>query len=170
MQKKTFIITTAVILVGGATVWGVAQAGPGQDPLRFGVGRRMADSPVKRLVQAHVGRMITLASDLNVTDEQRERLRVLGESYRPEFEPVVKKMVANRRALRKAVLAKETDEAAVRAAAAEVGKTMGDIALLISQVAADARGTMTEKQLERMDTFWKDCDGAIDRWIQDSGE
>jgi len=65
--------------------------------------------------------------------------------------------------LRKAVLAKDADEAAIRKAAADLGNSIGDAAVLFSKAAGEARPVLTPEQIERLEKFLSERDGAGDK-------
>jgi Spy/CpxP family protein refolding chaperone len=120
-----------------------------------------------RLITGHIGRFLVLRSELSVTPEQKTKIREAVESRKDRIGPVVKSLKDKRRALRDAVRAETPDEAAIRAAADQLGKAIADAAVLASQVVADARKVMTDEQRSRIEQFIKANDTAQDGFLKE---
>ena len=58
-----------------------------------------------------------------------------------------------RRTLHDAVMAQPTDEGAIRAAAAQVGQTQGDAALLFARVRTEIDPILTPEQKQKIQSF-----------------
>ena len=99
MKSRTGTIVGAGVAAAVVAVAGVAWAAAG--PL---ASRRAADSPLGRLIQANIGRAVTLRAELNVTEEQRQQIAEVLRAHQSEIRAVVEKTVANKRAMREAVL------------------------------------------------------------------
>jgi Spy/CpxP family protein refolding chaperone len=109
---------------------------------------------------------MTLRSELDVTAEQRDAIRKIVQSHRSEIVEVAKPIVEKRRALRDATLAKEPNEAAIRTAANDLGKAIGDAAVLASKVKAEVAKVLTPEQMHRVEAFRGQSDSAIDGLLE----
>lgn len=125
-----------------------------------------AGHPLRAFIQGQLGRFLTLRSELDVTGEQREAIRQIVESHRGEIATVAKPIVEKRRALRDATLAKEPNETAIRAAANDLGKAIGDAAVLASKVKDEVGKVLTPQQVEKVEAFRLQSDSAVDRFIE----
>jgi len=155
--------TLAAILAGLLGV-GTAMASPAR-----GAQRRAPQTPMGRLAMANAGRAMTLRAELNLTEEQREEIKAIIEKRRPEMQPVVRKVVDKKRALREAVLAETPDERAIRRAADELGKAAGEVSVLASRIAGEIRPILTPEQIEKLEKFSEERDSSVDRWLDEIG-
>ena len=127
---------------------------------------RLMHSAIGRFFTGQIGRLMVLRSELNVTDEQRDQIRDIVKGHRTEIVPVAQKVVEKRRALRTAVLAANPDEKAIRAAADDLGKAIGDAAVLASKVAGEVKPVLTQEQRDRIGQFRAEREGATDTFLQ----
>jgi Spy/CpxP family protein refolding chaperone len=123
--------------------------------------------PLAQFIRARIGRLIALRDELNVTREQRNQLRQIARSHRDEIVPAVKDIAAGRRTLRDAVLAAQTDDAAIRAAADQLGKSIGDAAVLIAKVVPEAKAVLTPEQLERIREFREEREKSAETFLDE---
>jgi Spy/CpxP family protein refolding chaperone len=107
---------------------------------------RWAGSPLGRLISGHIGRLILLRSELNLTDEQRAKLKDTVAAKKPEIARAAKGVWEKRTALADAVLADQPDEQAIHKAADELGKVIGDAAVLASKVAGEVKPVLDAGQ------------------------
>jgi Spy/CpxP family protein refolding chaperone len=126
--------------------------------------------PLRMFIQGQLGRLMTLRSELDVTSEQRGAIKKIVQSHRPEIVTVAKPIVEQRRALRDATLAKETNEAAIRAAANDLGKAIGDAAVLASKVKDEVGHVLTPEQMHKVEAFRLQSDNAVDGFIEKFAE
>jgi Spy/CpxP family protein refolding chaperone len=151
----------AALLMAGLLVCSLgAAAVPG-----FPAGEGKA-GPLKLLIQGQIGRMMTLRSELEVTQEQRDRIRQILESHRSEIVAVVKPLVKNRRALRDATLAENADDAKIRAAANDLGKSIGDAALVAAKLKGEVGKLWTPEQSQKIEEFRSQSDAAVDKFVE----
>ncbi|MCC7476598.1 MAG: Spy/CpxP family protein refolding chaperone [Pirellulales bacterium] len=157
MRKRTIVslsmIGLAVCALGAVAAPSLVQSMEAARPLRV-------------FLQGQFGRLMTLRSELNVTDEQRESIRKIVESHRSEIAAVAKPIVEKRRALRDATLSKESNEQAIRAAANEMGKSIGDAAVLASKIKGEVAGVLTSEQIEKIESHRGEADAAVDKFLQ----
>lgn len=174
MKKKMLVVglVALALAVGGATHY--AMAGPGISRGMLGAhgGPGLADKPVARLIQSVIGRKLILRSKMNVTDEQREKIRGIVESHKPRIVQAVKPIVTSKRALSEAVSAETTDQAAIRAACDQLGRSLGDAAVLGAQVRKEVLAVLTDDQRRLLDTFRSEVTSDVDAWLAElsSGE
>jgi Spy/CpxP family protein refolding chaperone len=121
--------------------------------------------PLRMFIQGQLGRLMTLRSELNVTNEQREAIKKIVESHRSEIVTVAKPIVEERRALREATLAKNPNEETIRAAANELGKAIGDAAVLASKVKGEVGKVLTPEQMHKVEQFRLQSDNAVNGFI-----
>jgi Spy/CpxP family protein refolding chaperone len=121
--------------------------------------------PLRMFLGGQLGRMMTLRAELGVTGEQRAEIRKIVESHRSEIAAVVKPIVEKRRALREATLAANSDEAAIRAAANDLGKAIGDAAVLAAKVKPEVFKVLTPEQQKKVENFRADSDSTVDRFM-----
>ena len=160
--KIAFGVVAGVVVL--ALVWGVALAG--EENVHSGP-HRFARRPLGRLIQANLGRLMTLRAELNITEDQQAEIREIIKNHKSEILTVAEKFVEKKRALREAVLAEKRDEVAIRRAANELGKSIADVAVLASQIASEVRPVLSAEQIEKLKKFNTDKDNSIDNWLKD---
>ena len=121
------------------------------------------DGPFARMMTGRIGRMLVLKSELGVTEDQRTKLKTIAMSHRGELGPSLEKVGGTFRGLRDAVLAEQGDEGAIRKAAEEHGKAVGDLAVVLSQVTKEGREVLTEDQRAQIKNFIAANDTAADK-------
>ena len=162
---KAIVLSVAVVATGSVGFLAVeSQAAPGD--AAPGWRGRLADTPMGRLITGRIGRAMVLRSELNVTPEQKTEIRAILKENRSELAAAFKPVVDSRRKLRDAVLAEKTDEAAIRAAATQLGKDIGDAAVKVAPIAEKLRGVMSKEQLAKIDEFHADNATAVDKLFE----
>ncbi len=110
----------------------------------FGHGmRRCGDGPQG----LYSGRML---DRLGTTAEQKAQIREAMGKYRPETEPAVRQLAAERQALRKMIRDGAADENAIRAQAAKVASREADLAVVRSRAAKEVRSFLTADQIAKL--------------------
>ncbi len=127
---------------------------------------KWGDSPFGRLISGHIGRWMVLRSELNLTDEQKTKIRETIKPRKPEIAKVARGVWEKRTALVNAVVADQPNEEAIRHAADDLGKAIGDAAVLASKVVGDVRPVLTTEQREQVEKFRQDCQKATDKFFQ----
>ncbi|MEI7766607.1 MAG: Spy/CpxP family protein refolding chaperone [Phycisphaerae bacterium] len=133
-------------------------------------GHRLAETPMRRLLGGILGRGQALQAELNLSAEQRTQLKDIMRSHKEQLVTTVNAVVEKRRALRDLVLAGKADDAALRAAATELGKVVGDAAVLASNIHGEMAKVLTPEQLEKIQKFRADKDQAVDGWLKELGK
>ena len=118
------------------------------------------------LVSGQFGRLLTLRSELGITTEQREQIRGIVKSHRQEIAAVLKPVAEKRRALRDATLAENPNDAAIHAAANELGKAIGDAAVVGSKIKAEVHKVLTPEQREKITQFRQQSETAVDKFLE----
>lgn len=159
-MKKMLLATSflgTALLAGGL---GVAAAN--QTP-----GHRFGNSPLGRLVMAHMGRMMTLKAELNLTDSQRDAIKETVKSHKSDLATAIKPAVDAHRVLRDKVMSDTPDDASIRKAAADLGKKIGDAAVAIAKVKSEAAGkaNLTQDQKTKLEDFRAANDASVDEFL-----
>jgi Spy/CpxP family protein refolding chaperone len=164
MRKLMIVMGLGVSLFIGCIAGGAvtAAAATSSGALDFD-----SPSPIRLLITGQIGRLMTLRSELNLSADQRAKIKSIVQSHRQEIVAVARPIVDKRRALRDAVNAPSPDEKTIRAAANDLASSIGDAAVLASKVKAEVRGVMTPDQSSKLNDFRKASDGAVDRFIND---
>lgn len=133
-------------------------------------GAKFSASPLGRVIMGHIGRMLVLRSELNLTGEQRKNIAAEIKSHKDEIRPAAKEVFEKRKALREAVMDKPGDEKAIMAAANDLGKAIGNAAVLASKITAKVKPILTPEQQELVKNFTTSSDKAIGNWIDQIGK
>ena len=165
MRRSLIVLGLVAVVVVGAVAKPAVVEGAGA--VRTLLSQRLLDTPMGRFLTGQVGQLLVLRSRLNVTPEQREQVVRVLQSHRAELAQAAKPVVAKRRALREATTAETLDEPQIRDAAADLGKALGDLAVIGARVKAEVRATLTAEQRKTLDEFrtqnYKIVDEFIDR-------
>jgi Spy/CpxP family protein refolding chaperone len=117
------------------------------------------------MVSGTLGRLLVLRSEVNLTEQQRHQIRDVIVSHRAEIAATVKPVREQRLALRKAVLAEKTDEAAIRAAAEGLGKALGDAAVKAAKLRSDLAPILTPEQRELIHKFLAENEAVVSKFL-----
>jgi Spy/CpxP family protein refolding chaperone len=121
--------------------------------------------PVGRLIVGHIGRLLVLRSELNLTDQQKAKIQQTVVAKKPEIATVAKSVWEKRTALVDAVLADQPDEQAIRKAADELGKAIGEAAVLASKVAGEVKPALSSEQRGLIQKCRRDCRAATAKFF-----
>jgi len=156
---RAFAAWLVVVIVAlGSTAWGFPGASADDPQLFFG-------GPLKRLIMDQVGRFLIFRSQLDVTPEQREKIAAVVKKHMDEIVPTAKTVLEKRRSLREAVLKEAGNEKAIRAAATDLAKSVGDASVLAAKVIAEARPILTEKQVDLIAKYRSGRQEAVNDWL-----
>lgn len=92
-----------------------------------------------------------LKSDLNLSDEQKEQLKVLRDQNKDLMKLLVEAVLNDKDALEASV--KAGDEDAIRAAADELGDSIAEAAVNLSKAIAEAKTILSEEQFVLIQEF-----------------
>ena len=163
MNKKAIVIASALVLnlvfvCLGLNAWGA------EPPAKADI-ETLGHAPLAKLITGNIGRFLVLRSELAITADQKKKIVEIVKSRRHEIRPVAKMILEKRRALQEAVVNKPGDETAIRGAATEMGKAIGDAAVLASKIIAQVKPELTSQQIERIGKFRADVQKATDDWL-----
>lgn len=127
------------------------------------------DRPLRQFFHDRLRALGELRDELGVTDEQQAAIRGVVKEHRTELVQCVKDLTSKRRALRQAVTAQTPDEAAIRAAADELGKAIGNTAVEASKVIGQVKGHLTPEQLEILRQHRAEREAAVDTLLDAAG-
>lgn len=151
----------AALLAGGAGMTGIAAAGP--------LGNDVPEArSLRTLVSGQFGRLLALRSELDVSAEQRAEIRGIVKSHKQQLATALKPVAEKRRALRDATLAEDANETAIRAAADELGKAIGDAAVVGSRIRSEIHEVFTPEQREQVAQFRQQSDSAVDKFLAEA--
>ena len=103
---------------------------------------------------------------LGVTGEQKTQIQAVLGKYRPETEPLARKLVAERRALRRLVQDGAADETAVRSQVAKVASLESDLAVVRARAAKEVRALLTPEQTVKLAELQAEREKKADRWME----
>jgi len=127
---------------------------------------RIADTPLGKHVTGTIGRLLVLRSELGVTAEQRSKIRTAVLVHRPEVAEGAQGVLEKWRALGDTVLAEEIDEKEIRAAAAEFGESLGDVAIARAELIQEVRGVLSDEQIDAIKEFRAEQLRSVERLLQ----
>jgi len=111
------------------------------------------------------GRFALKLAQLGVTADQKAEVKSILRKYQPTVGPLIKEVVAERRALRDAVRAQTIDETAIREQAAKVASLESDLAVQRAHVSHDIRAVLTPDQLQKLRDMQVNVDSRIDGFL-----
>ena len=103
---------------------------------------------------------------LGITGEQKTQIQGVLGKYRPEAEPVVRQMVAERRALRRLIQDGAADEKAVRSQSAKVAALESDLAVMRARVSKEVRSLLTPEQTAKLAEIQAEREKKADRFME----
>ncbi len=115
----------------------------------------------------HLYRLNLLSEELGLTDEQRTALKELIRNHRQEITPLVKAVIAKKRALQELVLGNDPDPATIRQASADLGDAVAEAAVLGSSLAQKAKSILTPEQLTRLREMKENRQKAFDNSLRE---
>ncbi|MCX6537624.1 MAG: Spy/CpxP family protein refolding chaperone [Acidobacteria bacterium] len=166
-KNRTFLASLAatfgVVIVAGLGIVALgAQQGPppgrgpgARGPGMFGAGPR---GPM-------AGMMRRGLAQLNLTDDQKTRIKSTLESNRDATQAIAKRMIAAREALGDAVTADTIVEADIRAKAAAVAVVEADAAVLRANVRAQVFALLTPEQVAKAKQLRAVGNGRIKQFL-----
>jgi Spy/CpxP family protein refolding chaperone len=159
---KLLLTLAAVGLLGmGSFTLGVRAS----DTPSFGLTTQQSDHPLMQFIRGQIGRWMVLRSQLDLTSQQKQRIATILQSHKSEIVQAVQPVVQKRRALREAVIAPVPDEKAIRAAADDLGKSIGDAAVLASHIRQQIAPILTDEQKHEIGDFRSQSDAAVDKFF-----
>jgi len=112
-------------------------------------------------------RMNLLSEELGLTDNQQAAIKKLFKHHRQEIQPLVKTVIAKKRALLELVLAENPDQTAIRQASADLGQAIADAAIQSSLLAQQAQSLLTPDQLRQFREIRQNRQKAFDETLRE---
>ena len=138
--------------------------------LNGGLGGEMANRPLLKLIQANLGRFLTMKAELGVTETQRQEIKTVLEGHKGEIVDVARRVKGKADVVKSAVAVDQPDERAIRAAAADLAGVLGDAAVLHAKIRGEVRTHLDPGQREQIDRFHEEVSGSIDRFLEEAGQ
>ncbi len=137
---------------------GIAQAG-GKE-----CGYRQEAGDCDCLYRHHGRNFKKLAAALGLSAQQKTQIKEIFKKGRAESEPIMTRLISERRALRALIQAEEVDEAAIRAQAGRLAAVEGDMALQRARMAKQIRAILTPEQVAKFKSFQAERDRKFDKF------
>jgi len=159
-MRRVFLSAVVVGTVATAAMAVSPELGPA------GVWRGpLANTPLGRTITGCLGRVFTLRSDLNITDEQRQQIRDVMVSHRAEIASTIKSVRDERVALRDLVRSENAEESEIRTAADALGQAVGDAAVQAAKLREEIAPLLSQDQRAKIDKFLMENDAAINAFL-----
>jgi Spy/CpxP family protein refolding chaperone len=152
MRKKWWILLGGLIIVAVLGFSVVSHAG------------RHFSNP---MAPGHMYRLNLLSEELGLTDDQRVALKDLIKNHRQEIKPLVKAVIAKKRALQELALGENPDPAAIRQASSDLGNAIAEAAVLGSSLAQKAQSILTPEQVTRFREMRQNRQKAFDESLRE---
>ena len=104
-----------------------------------------------------------IARSLDLSDDQKAQIKSILRSHASEIQSQMAVAAEKRRTLRDAIHGQPVAEAAIRAAAQEVGRVHADGAVLFARVRAEVLPVLTADQKQKLQSFEEKMKGRGDR-------
>lgn len=160
----TGVVASVLAITGEVGLSALAASEPAGSAAESQEGRR-PHRPILNFIQRHFHRAWELRSKLNLTEDQKTRIRESFADRKAEIIDTFKEVSEKRRALREAVLAEMPSEESIRAAAENLGKAVADAAVKVSQMTQEVRKNLTSEQLEQIRKFKEKQQAEFDRLL-----
>lgn len=121
-----------------------------------------------KFVTGRVSAVVAFVRDLNLTEDQRHKVVDLVKTHRREIAAETLNLWRKRAVLRDAVLAEKTDEAAIRKAADDLGKAIGDAAVKSTFLKAKIAEILTPDQRKKVADFIQANDKAVEAFLSEA--
>ena len=152
MKKKWWILLAVLVILAVTGFSEVSHAG------------RHFSNP---MALGHMYRLNLLSEELGLTDDQRAALKDLIKNHRHEIQPLVKAVIAKKRALQELALGEDPDPAAIRRASADLGNAIAEAAVLGCSLAQKAKSVLTPEQLTRLREMRQNRQKAFDESLRE---
>lgn len=171
MKIRHFIIAAGTLVLFGVLGAGLFAAGEAKQATRsddwMGISSTTdSGGPIRQFIRGQIGRWMALRSDVKLTPDQREQIAQVIRNHRQEIASALEPVIAKRRQLRDAVISGTADEQILRADADQLGKAIGDAAVVASKIKSEVRGLMTPQQRQSIDDFRRQSDAAVDQAME----
>ena len=166
LRTKWMVCVLAGLAASVALAVSQARAdGPACPKCKMGGLGMFGDCPFGKLIEGHIGRLMVLKSELDVTKEQKTKIHDIVKSHKVDIAKAVKDIFEKKIALHNAILAEKPEEQAIRKAADEMGKSIGDASLLASKIAGEIKPVLTAEQREKIQKCRGGCEEATRKFL-----
>src|SRR6185369_9742515 len=90
-----------------------------------------------------------MAKELGLSVQQKKDIKTIIKKSQPQTHPLLKQLVAERRALRSLIQADTIDEAAIRAQSAKVAAIEADLAVQRALIGQEVRKVLSPEQVQK---------------------
>jgi Spy/CpxP family protein refolding chaperone len=161
MRKRWIAVALAGVMSVGALGGGAVISAATSETAAVAGGTSTGDmGPLRMLFSGQVSRLMKLRSELDLSTDQKNQIHDILKANRSDIAAALKPVVAKRQALRELIAAPNTDESAIRAAADDLGKSIGDAAIEGAKVRAQLWKVLTPEQQDKVTVFRKDSEKA----------
>ena len=134
----------------------------------LGVRAAEADNAELRPVEEFIAAKLESVSEL--TNAQKDKIKTLMHERLPMVQKLVRRFLAEQRALRDVARVENVDEKAIRAQATKFADALADLAVQRARLAHELRGLFSSEQLEKFREQGKDVTGGIDSFLEEVGK
>lgn len=127
----------------------------------------LEDRPLLKCFAENVGRFFSLLKSLDLTSEQKAKVAEIRSRHKAEISTALHRLNDAHRKLVTAVRADAPSEAAIRAAAGELGAAIADGAVLRSKIRQEALPILTPAQRQKIDTAISEAQASVDKALQE---
>ncbi len=111
------------------------------------------------------GRLMGALSDLDLTDDQKTRIKaILGEEG-PKIEPLLDQVAQSKKTLFEAIHGRQFDEGAVRSASAAAAGAQTELAVERARTMSRLRALLTPDQQARLETIRQELEQQLEKRI-----
>jgi Spy/CpxP family protein refolding chaperone len=137
MRHRIIPLAVAAIVVGLTAMWA------------------MSDTTTQPPMRGHhgMGHVHALWSQLNLTPDQKTKIEAIKSAHKDRILAAGQDVMTKRHALFDAVTADKPDEAAIRKAADDLGKAIGNASVTASAIVAEVRPILTAEQIDTARKF-----------------
>jgi Spy/CpxP family protein refolding chaperone len=159
MRAGKLLLVLAAVGLLGAGSYSIGARAADTSP---GSTTQQTERPFLRFIRGQIGRFMVLRSELDLTSDQKQQIADILKAHKSEIVQAVQPVVEKRKALRDAVTAANPDEKAIRAAADDLSKSIGDAAVVASRINQLINPILTDKQRQQIHDFRSQSDSAVD--------
>jgi Spy/CpxP family protein refolding chaperone len=121
----------------------------------------VAQSPHTKLIVGQIGRTMVLYADLDITADQIAKIREVVMKRKFEFVVQGLLLVTRKALLIDAVMAEKVDEKAIRAAADNLGQSIGNLAVATAKTRSEIASILTSDQKEAIAAYVNGTKSAL---------
>lgn len=118
--------------------------------------------PLVEFLFENLGRLAKLRRQLQLTPEQRGKLKEMIKVHKPEIVAAIGKIREGRKKVQAAVRAEPPNEVAIRSAAASMSGPLAEAAVLRAKIRREALALLTPEQRGKVDRFIAETQESAD--------